>query len=191
MAGRTGRRRGRAATDGIFRASMTRPGRGLAWPLATALAVLLVFAPAVVGQRTLSQRDTDRFFGPIRPLVVEALRAGRLPLWNPHEAGGKPLFAEGVHSVLHPVSLLGAAVAPGSIDFVILGYLVAAALGAYGLGRALGASAAASAGGALGFALSGYTVSMTGNLTFLAGAATLPWVVAAGRAAPRPPRRGR
>jgi hypothetical protein len=154
-----------------------------AWAAGTAAAVLLVFAPAVVGLRTLSRRDTDRLFAPVRTLVVEELRSGRLPLWNPHEGTGKPLFAEGFHSVLHPVSLLGAAVAPSSIDFLILAYLVAAALGAFVLARTLGASLPASSCAGLAFALSGYSTSMTGNLLYLAGLSALPWPVAAARAA--------
>jgi hypothetical protein len=149
----------------------------------TVLGVVLAFAPAVVGLRTLSQRDTDQLYAPVRTLVVEELRAGRLPLWNPYEGTGKPLFAEGIHSVLHPVSLLGALVAPSSIDFLILSYLVAAALGSFLFARTLGASPPASAAAGLAFALSGFSASMTGNLVFLAGLSTLPWLLAAARAA--------
>jgi hypothetical protein len=145
--------------------------------------VLAVFAPVVAGLRTLSYRDTDRLYLPVRTLVVEELRAGRLPLWNPYEATGRPLFAEGIHSVLHPISLLGAALAPASVDFLILGYLLAAAVGTFVLARTLGASRPASAAGALAFVLSGFTASMTGNLVFLAGIANLPWLLAAARAA--------
>jgi len=154
-----------------------------AWAAVVVLGVLLPFAPAVLGLRSLSFRDTDRIYAPLRTLVVEALRDGRLPLWNPYEGTGKPLFAEGIHSVLHPLSLLGAAVAPSSIDFLILAYLVAAALGAFLLARTLEGSPIASAGAGLAFALSGYSVSMTGNLVFLAGLSTLPWLLAAARSA--------
>ncbi len=155
----------------------------LAWPALVCASVLLVFAPVLGGERTLARRDTDRLYAPMRALVVDALRASRLPLWNPHESMGKALFAEGMHSVLHPVSLLGAFVAPSSVDFLILAYLLAAALGSFALGRTLGASRPAAAGTGIAFALSGYVVSMTGNLVFLAGAASLPWVVAAARLA--------
>jgi hypothetical protein len=154
-----------------------------AWAAVTAAGALVPFAPAALGVRTLSRHDTERLYAPVRTLVVEELRAGRLPLWNPYEGTGKPLFAEGIHSVLHPVSLLGALLAPASVDFLILGYLVVAAVGAFALGRVLGASAPASAAGGLAYALSGYSVSMTGNLVFLAGAASLPWLVAGARAA--------
>src|SRR6266542_5149587 len=160
---------------------MRLPLRRVAWPAGIAAAVLLVFAPAAVGVRTLARRDTDRLYAPVRPLVVEALRSGRLPLWNPYEGMGKPLMAEGIHSVLHPVSLLGASVAPSSIDFLLLAYLILAALGAFALARTLGASAIAAAGGGLAFAFSGFTVSMTGNAVFLAGLASAPWVIAGAR----------
>src|SRR6266568_6627264 len=43
-----------------------------------------------------------------REIVVEALRAGRLLLWNPYEGTGLPLLAQAQHAVLHPVTLLTA-----------------------------------------------------------------------------------
>ena len=169
---------------------MTTPGPSraptrarAAWAAVAAGGVLLAFAPAALGWRTLSHRDTDLLYAPVRTLAVAELRAGRLPLWNPYEGTGKPLFAEGIHSVLHPISLLGAALAPASVDFLLLAYLVAAALGAFVLAATLGASPAACAGAGLGFALSGYSASMTGNVVFLAGLSTLPWVLAAARRA--------
>jgi hypothetical protein len=167
----------------MIRTPMEQRQKLFAWMAGTAAGVLIPFAPAVVGLRTLSHRDTDQLYAPVRALVVEALRSGRLPLWNPYEGMGRPLFAEGIHSVLHPISLLGAAIAPASIDFLILAYLVAAAVGAFLFINALGASPRASSGAGLAFALSGYSVSMTGNLVFLAGLATLPWLLAAARKA--------
>jgi hypothetical protein len=169
---------------------MTPSRQRAAWIAACIAGVFLPFAPVVLGLRTLAQRDTDQLYAPVRTLVVEALRDGRLPLWNPYEATGKPLFAEGIHSVLHPVSLLAAALAPSSVDFLILGYLVAAALGAFALARALGASPPGAGGAGLAFALGGYTASMTGNLVFLAGLSTLPWLLAAARLAGGPSRWG-
>lgn len=160
---------------------MTHFVRGAAWSALTAAAVLIVFAPALGPERTLARRDTARLIAPARALVADALRAGHLPLWNPHEGTGKPLFAEGLHSVLHPVSVLGALVAPGSADFLLVGYLLAAALGAFALARSLGASPAASAAAGVAFATSGFVVSMTGISTFLAGAGALAWMLAATR----------
>jgi hypothetical protein len=154
-----------------------------AWAALPVALVLLTFWPAVIGQRTLAFRDTDRLFTPVRTLVVEALRDGRLPLWNPHEATGRPLFAEGSHSVLHPLSLALAFLAPDAVDALLLAGLGLAALGAHLLARGLGASGPAAAAAGAGYALSGFAVSMTGNQLFLVGLSTLPWVLWAARLA--------
>src|SRR5512138_1973032 len=110
---------------------MNAPAPRRAWLLGIALLGAAPLAVVVLAGRTLAWGDTGRLYAPVRTLVVEALRAGRLPLWNPYEGTGKPLFAEGIHSVLHPISLAAAALAPSSIDFLVLAYLVAAALAAF------------------------------------------------------------
>lgn len=155
--------------------------RAAPWAALTAAAVLVAFAPALRADRTLSRRDTAILLEPVRPLIVEALRAGRLPLWNPYEATGKPLLGDGLHGVLHPVSVAGALLAPDSTDFLLLAHLVCAALGAFALARTLGASPAAAAGAGVAFATSGFVASMTGIATFLAGAGALAWMLAAAR----------
>jgi hypothetical protein len=114
---------------------------------------------------------------PMRPVVVEALRGGRLPLWDPWEGAGQPLLASAFHVVLHPVSI-ATAVFSDSIDLLLVALVVAAALGTWTAARTLGASAAASAVAAFGYGLSGYLLGMTSNALYLAGAATLPWVAA-------------
>jgi hypothetical protein len=153
------------------------------WPGVLSGVVLAYAFASLAGGRTFVHRDTERLYAPVRGLVVEALRQGELPLWNRYEFAGKPLFAEGIHSVLHPVSLLGALLAPESVDFLIVAYLVAAALGAFALGRSLGVSEAAATAMGGAYALSGFTLSMTGNLVYLAGAATMPWLLGGARAA--------
>jgi hypothetical protein len=127
----------------------------------------------------LAYRDTAILYAPIRTLVSRSLREGHLPLWNPYEATGKPLFAEGLHGVLHPLSLLAALLDPGGVDLLIALYLVAAALGAFVLARELGLERPHAFLAGAAFSLSGFVVSMTGNLVFLAGAASLPWQAAA------------
>jgi hypothetical protein len=156
-----------------------RLARRLAWPSLVVAVILAVLAPALGAERTLARRDSARQVRPARSLVSSALREGRLPLWNPHEGTGMPLFADGIHSVLHPVSVAGAFVAPGSVDFLLLGYLVVAGLGGLALGVSLGATPMASSAAGVAYATCGFTLSMTGNPVFLAGAATLPWLLAA------------
>ena len=147
-----------------------------------ALAVSLPLLPWIHDGALLGARDTVRLYAPLRPLVVESIRSFSLPLWNPFEGTGHPLLAEGIHGVLHPVSVVAAWLAPSSMNGLLVGYLVAAALGAWLLARSLGRSPAAAFLAAVAYALSGFVASMTDNLVFLAGSATLPWVLAALRA---------
>ncbi len=127
----------------------------------------------------MAYRDTALLYAPMRSLVAEALRAGHLPLWNPYEGIGKPLFAEGIHGVLHPLSLVAGLLDPGGVDLLIALYLVSAALGTFALARELGLDRPKAFLAGTAFALSGFGVSMTGNLVFLAGVASMPWQVAA------------
>ena len=146
------------------------------------LGVLLPLGGAAVLGDPFEWGDTSRFFGPVRRPVVDALRAGRLPLWNPTATFGQPLFAEGMHGVLHPVSLAAAALDPaGRIAPLVLAYFVLAALGAFALARAFGSTGTAAFVAGVAYGLGGYVVSMGTNLVYLAGAASLPWMLAAGR----------
>src|SRR6266545_965170 len=168
-----------------------RPEHRLRWIVAAAAGALLPLAWVALSGHRIAWGDTTFMFAPLRPLVVEALRAGHLPLWNPYEGGGIPLFAQMVHGVLHPLSVIGALVAPGaSMDVFVAAWVALAAAGAAVLACDLGASPAASAVSGLAFGLSGYVLGMSVNILYLAGAASAPWVVAALRFAGRDGRLG-
>jgi hypothetical protein len=139
-------------------------------------------APLVLGY-TLAWRDTARIHAPLRGLIVDALRDLRLPLWNPYESTGVPLLAQMVHGVLHPVSMLAALAPRAGMDLLIVAYVVLATVGAALLARQLGASRGGAAVAAFGFGLSGYVLSMSSVLHYLAAAGTAPWAIAALRAA--------
>ncbi len=153
----------------------------LLWPTLVVVGALVPFGPVIAGAATLVARDSFRLYEPMRELVVRAVRMGTLPRWNPYEGAGVPLFAQAIHGVLHPVSLITALLPGAGLDAAILLHLVLAALGAYALAQTLGASRAASACAGFAYGLAGYTVSMAGNLVFLAGAASAPWLLAAVR----------
>ena len=127
---------------------------------------------------TLAWRDTSRLYAPMRSLVAEALRNFQLPLWNPHEALGFPLFAQLMYGVLHPWSLIAAAVSRDGTDLLIILHVATGAVGAGLLARVLGTSRSSAVVAGLGYGLSGYLLSMSSNLTFLAGAGTAPWAIA-------------
>jgi hypothetical protein len=149
----------------------------LRWPFLAAVTAALVPAAVLLSGHSLAWRDTAQLTGPLRRLVVEALRDLRLPGWNPWEGAGQPLFAQYLNGVLHPVSL---ALAPftDSIDALIVALVGAAAAGAWLAARALGASAVAALAAALAYGLSGFILGMSSNTTYLMSAATGPWVVA-------------
>ncbi len=150
----------------------------LTFPVLVACAVLAPLAIHWLAGRTLVWFDTLRLYAPQRWLVDEALRTFRLPLWNPFMGGGVPLLADAIHGVLHPVSIFTAWLGTDrSADLLIGGYVACAGLGAALLARDLGASRSGAAGAAFAYGMSGFVLSMAGNLVFLAGAGSLPFCV--------------
>ncbi len=169
----------RPASSGYLRRLLTGPLARI-WPpaLAGALAALVPAAYLAAGH-AIAWRDSTLFFTPLRALVEPALRSLRLPLWNPHEALGQPLFAQLNHAVLHPVSLLGAWLLPGAgPDLAIVAFVFLAAAGAAVASLQLGATAPAAVLGGLAYGLSGYVLGMSAILVYLCAGATAPWVVA-------------
>jgi hypothetical protein len=152
-----------------------------AWPAAVAaVAAVVPFAWVLASPRPFDWADDSRMCAPLRRFIVEALREGRLPLWNPAAGTGMPLYAEGMHWVLHPVSLVSALLDPaGRLAPAAVAHVALAAVGAYVLARALGASRLASVLAGIAYALSGYVASV--NASFRAGCASVPWLLAAGR----------
>ena len=155
-----------------------------------ACAALAPLAVHWAAGRTLAAFDTAGLYAPERWLVDDALRALRLPLWNPFLATGQPLHADAIHGALHPVSVLFAWLGGGAaVDLLLGAHLACAAAGAALLAHDLGASRAGAAAAGFAYALSGFVLSMTGNLVFLAGAGSLPFCLAGARrvaAGPRP-----
>jgi len=149
------------------------------WASAVAAGALVPALAILVSGQTLVWRDSSKLFQPTRPLVVEALRNFQLPLWNPYEVLGIPLFAQLMHGVLHPVSVIGAFLFPqAGMDVFITIYIMLAALGTTALARLLGTSYGAAALAGLGYGLSGYVLGMSSNTQYLCAAATAPWCIA-------------
>jgi hypothetical protein len=154
-----------------------RRANALVWPFLVAIGALAALVPGILPGRTLAWRDSAFLHGPVRILVVEALRNGKLPLWNPWEGGGQPILEQAFHAALHPASVATACLSD-SIDLFLTVLVMSAALGAWVAARASGAGAAAAAVAGFGYGLSGYVLGMTSNATYLTGAATMPWAVA-------------
>ena len=133
-------------------------------------------------------RDVTFQIQPWQLFARRELRAGRLPLWNPHQFSGAPFWSNGQSAPLFPLHLLFAAL-PLQLGFVLLPWLrlMVAGCGAWVLGRELGLSRPAALLAALMFSLSGMVVSF---LLFPMGnaLALVPWVLwAVETLTPRPP----
>lgn len=109
-------------------------------------------------QNSLLADQVEEFY-PDRLLVRDAIRSGRLPLWNPFAAGGRPLLGNGQSAALFPLNALSY-VLPVAVSFGWIAWmkLSLAGLGTYALLRSLERSAVASTAGASAFMLCGYLV---------------------------------
>ena len=157
---------------------------GLLRATALLLPVLaLFFAPALLTDQQFLFRDSGRMHYPIKRFLAEELRHGRLTEWNPYMGLGVPVVGAAVDAPLHPFNLLFV-VLPFDWAFkawVLLCYLLGG-LGAFAWARRLGLRFAPALLAGYAFALSGFLVSSSDNVTYLTTAASVPWVLAAGEA---------
>ncbi len=163
-----------------------KPGRGarsrrgdLAAVAALALLALLFLWKIALTNRVLAGVDVFAYFYPYRDAVAEALRAGRLPLWNPYLFMGAPLLANSQAAVLYPLHwpLLGLE-APQQVAWSIVLHVWLAAAGTFLLARRalhLSAPAALTAGAILG--LGGFLGAQVEHLNQLNASAWLPWLL--------------
>jgi hypothetical protein len=149
-------------------------------PVAVALltaASLLLFWPALFAGRTLFGRDITPFFYPMKNLLAESVRAGRIPWWNPGIANGEPFFATLQPGVFYPGSLpLFMLPLSVSFDWVVALHYPLAGVGMLLLLRRWNASVGAAWLGAVAFMLGGYLVSLGNFPNNLQTAAWIPWL---------------
>jgi O-antigen/teichoic acid export membrane protein len=172
---------------------------------------LVLFWPVTLGGRTLIPTDNLFFFEPWKsvradfhapppeiphndlPLdlllenypwkrfIIQSIRAGELPLWNPHQFAGLPFLAAGQHSALYPFSLLF--YIPGLDALRMYGWFIVsqfflAGLFAYIFLRALGQSRTAAFAGGLIYEFSLFMVVSVTFPMIIAGAVWLPLILA-------------
>ncbi len=140
--------------------------------------VLLLYAPLLFTNRVLAAGDILHYFYPYRDYAAEAIRNGRIPLWNPYIFLGAPFLANPQAAVLYPLHW------PLSwLDVTKQLYWSAAihtwllAFGGYLLLRRWRYSAAAGLATALVLAGSGFYGGLVGHINQMNGAAWLTWGV--------------
>ena len=164
----------------------TVPGRlAASWPvvlLSLVAFVLVFFNKMAFSNLILARGDTFLYFYPYWSAAAEALRGGRVPLWNPDIFMGVPLLANSQVGFFYPLNwpvwlLLPT---PYAVSASILIHVVIAGLGTYLAGRrAMGLGRAAALFAAALFALGGYLTAQVDHINQLQGLAWLPWFFAA------------
>lgn len=145
--------------------------------LALWVLVLVFFWGIGLAGRVLAGGDVFTYFYPYWAEATRALRAGRLPLWNPYLFMGAPFLANSQIGVFYPLNwpLWLLLPADRSVHLSIVLHLCLAALNTYLWGRAslrmgrLGAGA-----GGCTYALGGYLGAQVEHVNQLQGLAWLP-----------------
>lgn len=65
-----------------------------------------LFADVLFADGGFVYRDAAHFYYPLFEFTQQEWAAGRVPLWNPYDDAGQPLFANPTSSVLYPGKLL-------------------------------------------------------------------------------------
>ncbi|MBL7063634.1 MAG: hypothetical protein ISS49_05415, partial [Anaerolineae bacterium] len=167
---------------------------------------LLLFAPVVLGPKTLLPADNLFLFEPYRaaadelgvgvpqnPLlndlilenyvwkqfVVEAIQNQELPLWNPYIFAGHPFLANGQHSALYPLSVVFY-VLPLWRAYGMFTWLQLGLAGmfAYLFARVLGIRRLGGLIAGITFQFSGFLVVSVVHPMIIAGASWLPFILA-------------
>ena len=120
--------------------------------------------------------DTFLYFYPYKAYAAEALRGGRLPLWNPHLFMGAPLLANSQVGVFYPLNWLFIGLeVPKQIAWSIgLHIFLAGFFMMTYARRSLGLSRPAAMTAAILFALGGYLSAQVEHVNQLNAAAWLP-----------------
>jgi hypothetical protein len=157
------------------------------------LVLAVLFAPVLAGRATFVHGDALSVSLPLQRVLAQALARGELPLWSDEIYGGHPIFAEGQGGFAHPLNWLlfgslprldaaGERIGAGTLYahglLHVLCSLVAA-LGTFGLARALGLGAAASAFAGLALACSQDWLVLTGNSAIALATAFVPALLCA------------
>jgi hypothetical protein len=145
----------------------------------------LVFLVAVAtwkltaGSRIIARGDLLLYFYPLRDYASQAVREGRLPLWNPYIFMGAPFLANSQVGFFYPFNLLMAWLpVEVAVSWSIALHLAIAALGTYALAwRTLGLGRSASFAAGLAFGLGGYLGAQAEHLNQIQVLAWLPWTL--------------
>lgn len=141
-------------------------------------AVLSCFPKLLSSQWVFFSRDIHAYWYPMVSTFVRVVSEGGLPLWDPYEAYGLPLWADPGAQVAYPPTWLNLLLLPQSVyKLLVLGHLLAGGAGVAALARRWGLGVLPAFTAAVAFACSGPIVSAGSLIHHLCGAAWMPWVL--------------
>jgi hypothetical protein len=126
-------------------------------------------------------RDIAHWAFPARAFLRDSLARGELPVWNPLQGLGFPVFGEPLYGIFYPPNWLFLLVgSTGVAEMLNWQYFIHLAWGTAGvcwLARRLGASRAAIIVAGLAWALSGYTTAQWTSGILVLADAWVPWAM--------------
>ena len=137
--------------------------------------VLIFFAKFLTGETVFAFKDLSRYFYPLRYLMVEQVKSGHWPLWNPYIYCGYPLLATMQVCFFYPLTLIYYLLPFAlAFNYYIISHYFLAALFMYLLLRHYYLTRGGAAFGGIVFAFSGYLLSVSNMNTSLSGVIWLP-----------------
>jgi hypothetical protein len=138
---------------------------------------LVLFGRVLTGTLSFYVDDFQHYQFPLATLVGDALRHGRLPLWNPYLWLGTPLAANPAAGVFYPTSWLAAINPLWGLNASIVFHLLLGGGLTYYLARERVGSGICAFAAAVAFSMGGIALSYTGNPFYLFSLAWLPAVL--------------
>ena len=139
---------------------------------------LLFFWKLAFTNLIIARGDIFTYFTPYRDVAAQALRDGRVPLWNPYLFMGVPFLANSQAGVFYPLNWPFAWLDTArAINWTIVLHIFIAASGVYMLARShLSLSIGAAFLAAMSFGLGGYLGTQIEHVNQLQGLAWLGWI---------------
>ncbi|MGE0130192.1 MAG: YfhO family protein [Blastocatellales bacterium] len=157
---------------------LTPRARNLLALLFLILLPFFFFWRETLGRRTLGDKDAVFWFFPAYKFVAEQIKSGNLPLWNPYQYSGAPMFAEWQAGALDPINwiyLIETTSRALTLSLEI-GFAIAL-LAMFSYARGIGFNRRAAVVSAVIYGLSGFTVARTLYPGFLHIVALAPFVL--------------
>lgn len=140
------------------------------------IAVLAALFPIFLG-RFYAVGDTRNVFIPLELFFQKEIRAGQLPAWMPQAAWGFPVIAAAQIGFFYPPLFISRLILPIQVylPLMLVGHLIALAIGTYMFARALKLSPAASYLAAISFTLGQFVMQHMTHLNMILAITWFPW----------------